>query len=222
VSAALEAEALGAPLPRDFYLQETVEVARRLLGCVLVHRGADGLLAGRITETEAYTRDDPASHTYRGRTMRNASMFGPPGHAYIYFTYGVHHCFNAVTAPEGIGEAVLIRAAEPLIGMERMAARRGLKLQDAPGADPIAAQVRRARALTAGPGRLCAAFGLDRRLDGADLTTGEVLWIAPPEGSAEPAPHQIVEVVATPRIGISRGVDLPWRFTLKGDPYVSR
>ncbi len=218
---------IGPPLPRDFYLQETLTVARGLLGCVLVHCADDGLLAGRISETEAYRYDDPASHAYRGRTRRNATLFGPPGHAYIYFTYGMHYCLNAVTESEGVGAGVLIRALEPLIGMERMALRRGLTEQSVSGGDDRARQVRYARALTAGPGRLCSAFGLDRRLDGVDLTTGEVLWIAEPipnrkARTSEARNIETPEVVASPRIGISRGIDLLWRFTLRDDPYVSR
>ncbi|HZP82336.1 MAG TPA: DNA-3-methyladenine glycosylase [Chthonomonadaceae bacterium] len=216
---AATAAACGASLPRDFYRQGTLTVARSLLDCILVHDSPEGLLAGRITETEAYTHDDPACHAFRGQTARNATMFGPPGHAYIYFTYGMHHCFNAVTAPEGRGEAVLIRALEPLAGLELMQRRRGpaaaaLSLSS----DSEAARIRLGRALCGGPGKLCQAFGLNRALNGTDLTEQGRLWIA----AAPDGPPDAAAIVATPRIGIAQGVELPWRFYRRDEPYISR
>lgn len=208
------------PLPRDFYRRDAVRLAPMLLNCILVHETAEGIRAGRITETEAYTQDEPACHAFRGRTARNAVMFGPPGHAYIYFTYGMHHCVNAVSGPEGRGEAVLIRAVEPLAGVELMRQARGLPAVDAGMDLTLAAWVRLARALCGGPGRLCQAFGLDRALNGDDLTVRPRLWIAPPGASVGFARPELV--VASPRIGISAGTDLLWRFTLRHDPYTSR
>jgi len=218
-------EGFGAPLPRDFYLQDTVAAARALINCVLIYAGPDGLTAGRISETEAYTRDDPACHAYRRRTARNETMFGPPGHAYIYFTYGMHHCFNAVTAPEGIAEAVLVRAVEPLAGLELMRQRRGLSSKAGmPGRHPATeterARMREGVALCGGPGRLCQAFGLSRAQNGSDLTEAASLWIAPPRAAVGPPDPEAV--VATRRIGISQGVERPWRFYLRNDPYISR
>lgn len=180
-------------------------VARALLGATLWHRTANGVAAGRIVETEAYLRDDPACHAFRGRTARNAVMFGPPGHAYVYLIYGMHFCFNAVTAPVGTAEAVLVRALEPLAGVEQMRLQRGLP-PDAPGL--------RDRELTRGPGRLAQALGIGRDQNGADLTRGELLLLAP----TGPPPH----VVATARVGLTRGADLPWRFLIAGSPWVSR
>ena len=213
-------ETFGSPLPRTFYDRDTVTVARELLNCVLVRVFPEGITAGRITETEAYTQDDPSSHSYGGKRNRNATMFGPPGHAYLYFTYGAHHCLNAVTNSEGAGEAVLLRALEPLAGVERMRLRRGLTEREAPPGKEGAAERTRIlglQALCGGPGRLCQAFGLDRSLDGADLTLGSLLWIAPPKEPADPA-----AILATPRIGISQAQDYLWRFTLRGDPFTSR
>jgi len=186
-------------LPREFYLQDTVEVARALLGKTLVHRTRDGIVAGRIVETEAYLRDDPACHASRGMTRRNAAMFGPPGHAYVYFTYGAHFCLNAVTGPEGIGEAVLVRAVEPIKGMEIMKANRGT--------DELTN-------LASGPGKLCRAFGLDRRHNGLDLTESELMIL---DGAAPPG-----EIVTTTRVGIRHAADKPWRFYIAGSAFVSK
>jgi DNA-3-methyladenine glycosylase len=190
----------ATPIPRSFYLQDTVDAARSLLGKLLVHRTEDGIVVGRIVETEAYLRDDPACHASRRMTPRNAVMFGEPGHAYIYFTYGMHHCFNVVTAPEGIGEAVLIRAVEPAEGIDLMEMRRGTdKLTN----------------LTSGPGKLCQAFGLDRRQNGLDLVASALMIMD--DGSAPPS-----EIVTTTRIGIRQGVDKPWRFYTAGNLHVSK
>ncbi|HUV04592.1 MAG TPA: DNA-3-methyladenine glycosylase [Armatimonadota bacterium] len=186
-------------LPRSFYLQDTVEVARQLLGKALVHHTDGGVVAGRIVETEAYLRDDPACHASRGITRRNAVMFGQPGHAYIYFTYGMYFCFNAVTAPEGIGEAVLVRAAEPLEGIEIMTRNRGtVKLTN----------------LASGPGKLCRAFALDRRHNGLDLTDGDLVIV---DDGWRPG-----KIVTASRVGIRHAADKPWRFYIAGNPHVSR
>ena len=194
--------ARARPLPRAFYARGPRALARALLGRVLVHRvPRAGLLAGLIVETEAYGgADDPASHAHRGVTARNRVMFGPPGVAYVYFTYGMHHCFNVVCGPEGRAAAVLVRALEPVAGVEAMRRRRG-------GA--AAARVAR------GPGSLARALGLDRRHDGADLTRG-ALWIA------DLAPRRGGRRVARgPRVGITRAAARPWRYWLVGSAAVS-
>ena len=211
----------GAALLRDFYLQDTREVAKQLLNCVLVYAEDDGVCAGRISETEAYLFDDPASHTYRGLTARCALMFGPPGRAYIYFTYGMHHCLNAVTAAEECGEAVLIRALEPLAGVELMTRRRGLTEKNIPPPDaPERTRIKFGVRLCGGPGKLCQAFGLTRTESGLDLTGGSPLRIAPPQAEVGHAPP--ADILATPRIGITRNADALWRYTIRNDPHTSR
>ncbi len=215
------------PLPRDFYLQPTLDAARRLLNCLLIHDSPDGLTVGRISETEAYTQDDPACHAFTRKSARNAPMFGPPGHAYMHLNYGLHWCINAVTAPTDCAEAVLIRAVEPLVGVELMRQRRGLTQEDAPrptNADPVAhalkQRVKTGHFLCGGPGKLTAAFGLGVAFNYHDLTTGQTLWIAPPtESVGYAAPDSIL---ASGRIGITKAADYEWRFYLKNDPYISR
>jgi DNA-3-methyladenine glycosylase len=151
-------------------------------------------------ETEAYGSQDPASHAFKGQTVRNAVMFGAPGHLYVYFTYGMHYCMNAVTGRAGEGTAVLLRAAEPIQGLDEMRRRRGRPRQ---------------RDLCSGPAKLCQAFGVDRSFDGADLVRGNDLWIA--EGTAVPRSL----VVVGPRVGIRVGLEHAWRFSVGGDPHVS-
>lgn len=191
------------PLPASFYAAGTVAVARALLGKVLCHETAEGLAAGVIVETEAYlSRDDPACHAARGKTARNAAMFGPPGRAYVYFIYGNHYCFNVVTGPQGAGAAALVRALEPLAGRELMAARRGLP-ENAPG-------------LTNGPGKLCQALGITLVRNSISLG-GPPLWIGCPPLHFDGGP-----VAVTPRIGIREAAEKPLRFCLAGSRYLSR
>lgn len=187
------------PLGLSAYDRETPDVAQSLIGLLLISRVGGMVTGGRIVETEAYGKDDPASHAYRGRTPRNATMFGPPGHAYVYRSYGVHWCLNAVTGPIGTGEAVLIRALEPQLGIETMVARRGRD---------------RLRDLCSGPGRLCVALGISGDLDGVPLD-GDLLTIAANGGA-------VSGVVSSVRIGISTARDRLWRFTERGSPYISR
>jgi DNA-3-methyladenine glycosylase len=189
-------------LPRSFFARPSPEVGPDLLGRILVRRVGDGtLLTARIVEAEAYQEDDPASHSFRGRTNRTEVMFGPPGHAYVYFTYGMHHCMNVVTGSTGEGSAVLLRAAEPLEGLEEMSRRRGTN-------DP--------RALCSGPGRLGQALGIDRAENGLDLVPGRRLWLL------EGAPVAPSKMSVGSRVGITSGTERPWRFSVRGDRFVSR
>jgi DNA-3-methyladenine glycosylase len=199
--------AAGGLLPRGFFAGSSLEVAPRVLGCVLEHETSEGLVAVALTEVEAYNgSNDPASHAYRGRTGRNAVMFGEPGHAYVYFTYGMHFCVNLVCRPEGTASAVLLRAGRVTDGVPLATARRPAS--------------RNGNDLARGPARLCQALGIDRRLDGADACSpGSPLRIrpAPGRGPGQPVP----DVSRGPRVGISAAADRPWRFWLTGDPTVS-
>lgn len=190
-------------LPRSFYEQPTVEVARRLVGKYLVRKHPDGITVGRIVETEAYVGpEDKACHASRGRTQRTEVMFGPAGHAYVYFIYGFHHMLNIVTEAVDRPAAVLIRAVEPVEGVALMTQRRH-------GAA--------ARNLASGPGKLCEAFGIDRALNGTDVC-GDMLYI---EDWEEPAP----QLLARARIGVDyagKWKHKPWRFLLRGNEFVSR
>ncbi|HVN03469.1 MAG TPA: DNA-3-methyladenine glycosylase [Bryobacteraceae bacterium] len=185
-------------LPRAFYARPTIEVARGLLGKLLVH----GETSGIIVETEAYLGgDDLAAHSARGITARTRVIFGPPGHAYVYFIYGMYECLNLVTEPDGQPGAVLIRALEPVDGIETMQRRR-----------PAA---RKLHDLTSGPGRLTLALGITRAQNGVDVTRGELTVHTPRR--AHP-----FEIEVTPRIGIRHCADWPLRFLIKGNPFVSR
>jgi DNA-3-methyladenine glycosylase len=189
------------PLPRSFFARSTLVVARELIGCILVHESPDGLTTGRIVEAEAYTENDPGSHANRGLTPRNAPMFERPGFAYVYFTYGMHWCLNAVAETDGVAGAVLLRAVEPLDGLGLMQRRRGPRV--------------RPRDLARGPGRLTQAFGIARDHNRADLTR-RPFYIAP----GDPVPSRAV--ARTPRIGLGATQDgRPWRFALKESPWVS-
>ena len=190
----------GRRLPRRFYRRDPREVAPELLGKVLVRDGR----AGRIVEVEAYCgSEDPGSHAFRGRTPRNATMFGPPGGLYVYFTYGMHWCANAVCGDEDEGVAVLLRALAPLRGLEEMRTSRPAARTD--------------RDLCSGPAKLCMALGLDRAFDGADLVTADRGVAIVDDGTPPPAQpaHGL-------RVGLSAGADLPWRWWVPGDPNVSR
>ncbi len=189
------------PLPQSFYKRATLEVARDLLGAVLVRHLDHNVLAGRIVEVEAYIgEDDPACHAHRGLTPRTQVMYGPPGFAYVYFTYGMHFLLNAVTEREGFPAAVLIRAAEPLAGIAQMRHLRGRRTD---------------RELTSGPARLCAAFGIDLSLNRTDLTRPPLYIAEPTESAREP-------VRWTARIGIRNGRRRTWRCFLEGNCFVSR
>ena len=187
-------------LPRSFYEGDARAVGPALLNKLLVGRGR----AGRIVEVEAYLgSQDPASHAYRGPTRRNATMFGPPGRLYVYFTYGMHFCANAVCGPEGIAQAVLLRALTPVGGLELMRAARGPRVVD--------------RQLTSGPARLCQAFEIGRADDGVDLVTGEGDLLVVDDGVPPP-----VGPGNSGRIGVAEASGLPWRWWVEGDVNVSR
>jgi len=182
-------------LGADFFNRSVHDVARDLVGCRLFFGGR----GGTIVETESYERDDPACHAYAGLTARTEVLFGPPGRAYVYLSYGVHSLLNAVAEPDGEAAAVLIRALEPTAGLEEMRRRRGGRPD---------------RELCSGPGKLTEALGVGLEQNGADLARDPFLLL-PPEG---PPP----EVATGPRIGITKAVERPWRFCAAGNPHVSR
>jgi DNA-3-methyladenine glycosylase len=194
-------------LPRSFYDRDPREVSRDLLGKVLVRRVRKKFLAGRIVEVEAYLgTDDPAAHSASGRTARNAILFGPPGYAYVYFIYGNHYCLNVSCLPDGIAGGVLIRALEPLEGIEKMAGFRDVEVNGP----------RDLRKLTTGPGRLAQAFGVTRERDnGKNLTdAASDLFIADDGYSPD-------RILITPRVGISKAAERPMRYLIAGNPFVS-
>jgi len=184
----------GRPLTRRFFDRDVHEVAADLIGATLLVAG----VGGPIVEVESYDQDDPASHAFNGRTPRNAVMFGPAGYAYVYRSYGIHWCLNFVCEEPGRAEAVLIRALEPAAGLDAMRARRGVD-------DP--------RALCSGPGKLCQALGIDRRLDAHALDEAPFALL---ERYGTP------EIATGPRIGITRAVERVWRYGLVGSPFLSR
>ncbi|MDQ6746032.1 MAG: DNA-3-methyladenine glycosylase [Actinomycetota bacterium] len=182
---------------REFYRRPVLEVARELVGCVISYGGSSGV----VVETEAYHHTEPACHAYAGLTRRTATLFGAPGLAYVYRSYGIHALLNAVCEPEGVGAAVLIRALEPLEGVEPMRARRGTGT---------------ARSLCSGPGKLTQALGIGLECNGSDLVDGPIAI------SPRPASWPSVEIATDRRIGITRAVELPWRFCAAGSRFLSR
>jgi DNA-3-methyladenine glycosylase len=196
-------------IPRDFFARLSVPVAPDLLGCVLEHQTEAGLVAVELTEVEAYAgASDPASHAYRGKTARNAVMFGPPGHAYVYFTYGMHFCVNVVCAGNGSASAVLLRAGRIVAGEELARTRRtrsdkAIALRD----------------LARGPARLCQALDIDLSLDGTDVCVpGSPLRMRWPQARTT---DRSVKIATGPRVGVSQAAEVPWRFWIDGDPTVS-
>lgn len=217
-------------LPREFFDRPATDVAPELLGCVLRHDSPAGLVTVRLVEVEAYAGlADPASHAFRGQTARNAVMFGPPGHVYVYFTYGMHFCMNLVCLPAGRAEAVLLRAGEVTHGTALAALRRGGRTGD-PAADLVGEDAsedgssgangsRKIRPvdMARGPARLCQALGIDRSFDGADVCGPDSpLGIGPAEAQISSE-----RICIGPRVGISTATDRPWRYWLADDSHVS-
>ncbi len=194
------AHARARALPASFYDRPVLEVARALIGCVVTHAGTSGV----IVETEAYHDSEPACHAFVGLTARTEILFGPPGRAYVYRSYGIHAMLNAVCEPAGVGAAVLIRALEPVQGVELMRARRGL----APGAP--------ARELCSGPGKLTQALDVELSDNGSDLSSGPVTIGPRSRAWRDPA------IVVGRRVGITKAPELPWRFAVAGNGFVSR
>ncbi len=194
-------------LTRDFYTRDLLIVSKELLGKILVKKENGNILTGKIVEVEAYDGSiDEASHTYIGKTKRNKIMFGEGGFLYVYFTYGAHFCSNVVTGVEGSGTAALIRAVEPLRGIKLMSMNRY-------GKNLVTEKER--YNLTSGPGKVCQAMSITKKHYGCDLTGNKIFLLDQPKIKKE-------DIVVTKRIGIKKSVDLPWRFYIKDNPYVSR
>ncbi len=193
-------------LSRDFYGRPTIDVAQDLLGCCLVHEEGGTTTAGKIVETEAYLSGDPAAHSFIGKTKRNAVLFGPVGHSYVYLIYGMHYCVNVVTGEEGSGEAVLIRALEPLQGIPIMKRRRGTE-----------ALIQ----LCSGPGKLTAAMGITRKCNGASFMDSP-LRIRSRDCVPDREEIHHAGIVRTTRVGIVKAAERPLRFYLKDSPFISR
>jgi DNA-3-methyladenine glycosylase len=198
---------LRTPLSREFYDRNPRRVSRELLGKVLVRRKGRQLRTARIVEVEAYLgEDDPAAHSFAGRTPRNAVLFGPPGYAYVYFIYGNHYCLNVSCLPDGVAGGILFRAVEPLVGIEEMARSRDVSINS----------TRDLRKLTSGPGRLAEAFGITRESDnGKDLTSTRSDLFIVDDG------YRVRRILTTPRIGITKAAGLPLRYVIAGNEFVS-
>lgn len=188
------------PLELSFYHQDTLTVARSLIGFILQTNINGQITSGQIVETEAYLQNDPAAHSFIGPTPRNQALFGPAGTIYVYLIYGLHYCFNVVTNQSGTGEAVLIRALKPLEGLSTMQQRRGLTDQ---------------KQLCNGPAKLAQALGITPSLNGQSLLNGSVTIL-------KPTNSPLLEIHTTTRIGITKAADLPYRFYLKNSPFISR
>ncbi|MGO9125878.1 MAG: DNA-3-methyladenine glycosylase [Terriglobales bacterium] len=206
-TATTPSERLSTVLPREFYDRDPRRVCRDLLGKVLVRIEPRKYLAARIVEVEAYFgKSDGAAHSFAGRTARNAVLFGPPGYAYVYFIYGNHYCLNVSCLPDGVAGGILFRAAEPLTGIDVMAKARGLEMNG----------MRNLRNLTSGPGRLAEAFGITRERDNdKDLTSAESDLFIADDG------YRVRKALTTPRIGISKAAERPWRYVIAGNLFVS-
>jgi DNA-3-methyladenine glycosylase len=198
---------LRSPLPREFYDRDPRRVSRELLGKVLVRREGRRVRTARIVEVEAYLGvGDPAAHSFAGRTLRNAVLFGPPGYAYVYFIYGNHYCLNVSCLPDGVAGGVLFRALEPLAGIDEMARARSVGIDS----------TRDLRKLTSGPGRLAEAFSITRERDnGKDLTSARSDLFIADDG------YRVRRILTTPRIGITKAAERPLRYVIAGNEFVS-
>jgi DNA-3-methyladenine glycosylase len=198
---------LRSPLPREFYDRDPRRVSRELLGKVLVRREGRRVRTARIVEVEAYMGlGDPAAHSFAGRTLRNAVLFGPPGYAYVYFIYGNHYCLNVSCLPDGVAGGVLFRALEPLAGIDEMARARSVGIDS----------TRDLRKLTSGPGRLAEAFGITRERDnGKDLTSARSDLFIADDG------YRVRRILTTPRIGITKAAERQLRYVIAGNEFVS-